>query len=67
MGGTEVECTFDSQAGIRYGVEDHVIEDVVVVEKGAEEEIEDEVVTEIEVGFYVAHVVQSFYEIHQIK
>ena len=51
MGGTEVECTFDSQAGIRYGVEDHVIEDVVVVEKGAEEEIEDEVVAEIEIGF----------------
>ena len=51
MGGTEVEGAFDSQAGIGYGVEDHIVEDVVVVEKGAEEEVEDQVVAEIEVGF----------------
>ena len=51
MGGTEVEGAFDSQAGIGCGVEDHIVEDVVVVEKGAEEEVEDQVVAEIEVGF----------------
>lgn len=51
MGGAEVEGAFNSQAGIGNGVEDHVVEDVVIVEKGAEEEVKDEVVTEIEVGF----------------
>ena len=63
MSGSKLIAVLDSQASITNRIKDHIVEDVVVVDKRTEDEIEDEVVTHVEVGLQVTHVVESLDEI----
>ena len=57
VSGSKVIGAFDSKAGVSDCVENLVIEDIVVVDKGTKEEVEDKIVTEIEIRFEITHVV----------
>lgn len=41
--------------------------DVMVVDKRAKDKIEDEIVTHIEVGFDITHIVECFYKVKFYK
>ena len=56
----EIVGIFDSETGVGDGIEDLVIEDVVIADEGAEHKIEDEIIAEIEVSLQVTHIVQRF-------
>jgi hypothetical protein len=63
VSGAEVVGVGDAEARAGGRIEDLVVEDVVVGDEGAEEEVPDEVVAEVEIGSKIAHVVQGLYEI----
>ena len=58
--GSEIVGFCDSQASVGNGVEDLIVEDVVIIEEGAEDKIEQQIIAHIEVSSQVAHVIEGF-------
>ena len=59
----KIVSIFNSKAGVSDGIEDLIIEDIVIADKRAKHKIEDEIVAKIEISFKITHIIQCFDEV----